>query len=337
MLNLRFERNNKGFYIIRNKDINNYHVSVNTFNRCHWLTDKITGQRILAKEGFGQDYITSLYGEMLFSKFAENNNIKCAKVDVGVDSRDNVFVFSKDVVDLANERLDLGQVVSYCDVDVDSIANLSSVYALDYLVRSAFENLKGLEVDKNFKKELLKVALIDFLTVQEDRNYSNLLFEISRGNKGYKLSLCPMYDNEKVFSFEEASLFIDLDYFDIEDMDKDFDYMFEFFAQKNLPKLGIKTDIDNLRTAYTKSDEAKLLLNIFVKELAEELILDKQLMEFYKTVKFDALKYAREIKSETKFRIPDGYLVLAQHQFKERKKMLDKALKLLQQKEKGEE
>ena len=74
--------------------------------------------------------------------------------------------------------------------------NLNSIEMLEEIAETVCKS-NDIVFDKNdFKKSLLRVAIMDYFTSNPDRNFSNLLFFVnSIDNEKLEFKLCPTFDN----------------------------------------------------------------------------------------------------------------------------------------------
>ena len=199
---------------------------------------------------------------------------------------------------------------------------------LKYLYPHRMDDQKIDEI-KNY---LLKMATLDFLTLQIDRHWGNFGFMFN-DLKGIKtLTPIPVFDNECCFCLDEPISKI-----------QEFSRLLHTIknpnaklvkpmaqAKDNAPLLGIKhslvvNDISN-RLVYRKYKKGEEPSNydIFLKDLAEEINQNQELAAFYKKLKDFDLKSS--MISVGYF--PDYIIDVAAPLYQERIKMIEKALEM---------
>ncbi len=137
------------------------------------------------------------------------------------------------------------------------------------------------------RQGLLKIVLVDYLVLQTDRHFQNISF-FKQDNQ---LELVPMYDNSNAFCLlhgDKCNIFLD-------------NYMkANRNAKKNtmidrskvVPMLGIKTVTSKLLTTNLRTGDLynslharnEELLQTFEKELADELLKDRELRRLFEAL-----------------------------------------------------
>lgn len=205
---------------------------------------------------------------------------------------------------------------------------------------TVYEYIKQLEylyphrLDKDkieeMKDYLLKIAVLDFLTLQKDRHWGNLGF-MANQIKGIKsLTYIPVFDSECCFCLDEPLSTIEAYSQIVRNNKNPYSRLIRPMAnsKSNVPLLGIKrtlvdNDISN-RLVYRKfkKDEEQSNYEIFLEDLVEELNKNPKLMAFYKNLKeFDLKGKMLQVGY-----FPDAVIDIAPELYKERINMIEKAL-----------
>lgn len=359
MIDLEFERNNDGAYILDPEIIErDYQVSYNVneitgvvLDCSYWLDNG--EQKVLAKTlpSNPKPYLMSIFGELLFSKFAQKNNIPCADVDMGIHNG-MYYTLSKSVIDKDEQKISVRDLRRYCNNEDDHrLATVKEVCSLLGVFSEKYDVSMVPKID--FK---LKVyGIVDYLVAQRDRNITNLIFGLKETEKGKVINLKPLIDNEGCFGF----IYLYQKYMDTKIPQASFLYksrknrrkVNKFVKQASLegkkyelPVFGIKTvsrfDWDELglkeffAEIFNKSETKKFKDKVCL-EIASEIRKDVKLKGLFKNLTFDANECGDEIFKETGIKIPKEYLMLAQEVFDTRKNDIYFALDKLEQSEMG--
>lgn len=350
MIKLDFKRDIDGFYIINKNNGANFSITevINPFDgspeECNvWLTQG--KNRVVVKTNSDEGYIMSLYAEMLFSKFAEKNNISSAKTDVAIYNG-RVSVLSKDVNDSEqSELINCAQLmkmarIKYCNYTVKDFMEMLNTVK-DFMNREQYDAVR---VGEDFEKDLIRAVVVDFLTWQEDRHWGNLAVKVVCDKKGYRIDLAPLFDNEGVFNLmtfrskftEHADYLkkvIECERYSV----LEFPYFVLAYVEDevldNIPVLGLNRCMTaNFNTSeqrkeafrkYNSSNGIEYLTQVFLEDLVEIVKEGKESLkrEIIK-LNFDAELYVKEIEEETGFKIPLVFAKFAEIKFYERKKLL---------------
>lgn len=363
MINLNFKRNKDGMYVVNDDNIKFYDVqhcvnesSNEPYEKNVWLVNG--GDKVLAKRPFfgnfePKTYMMLTFGELLFSEFAKQNNIPCADTDIGIFNNEEPITFSKSVLDPD------GEVVYMTDLErLSGNHNMIPIFTVDQIERAVRGVCKtqGINLDMFLRKNLIKLTLADFLSCQVDRNYTNINFELIFKKDGPEIRLMPMFDNEGAYGFcdlqteylERPNLFESIFKGERADENRELLESIEYLAKENfIPQLGIYTTTEpdfwfdsgcrGLLERLNKDNVSELARGVFIKELAEEIVNDIELSNFYKNLKFDAYECGRKINKDTGFVIPKCFLTLAQNLYDYRKKELDEMLSKINNNEMGED
>lgn len=354
MIKLNFPRNEQGLYIIP-KDLDMSRVVMNTAdilaksNNFWYETDN--NEKILMKFDPQDSSVMTLCGEILFSKIAENNNYQSAKIDVARLESGEFVTLSKNVVDDNAEPLYSNTIFSYYGYSYgERIPTVENVYRL--VEAYAYDN--NLKLDKKLKNKLYKMAIVDFLVNQDDRNFDNFMFQIKDVDGEKIIELCDIFDNEGVFGFLQLAfeeninkIFDSAKITDEEkkSINKSLNSVLHNSKNNDLTAnvFGIETDIQGIVQSYNlyetlydsrKNQRAK---KIFYDELSDVLLNNNELMEFFSTFKYDAKEVGEQIKKETGFKIPTVLLQLTQIQFDFRRQEIINAIENKIENERGEE
>lgn len=359
MIELEFERNSEGAYILDPEIIqrsfkvtyNKNEVTGVQLNNNFWLDNG--NVQVLAKTipEWKGSYLMSVFGELLFSKFAEKNQIPCAEIDMGYYDG-CYYTLSKNVLSPEEQKLSFRDLRKLCSKEDDyKFATIREAESL--LVE--YSHKFGVKIASKCFFKLKVMALIDFLVSQRDRNITNILFAVQDTPQGKVIDVKSFVDNENSFAF----LFLLHRYNDFNMPQNSFLYKTTKKRRKinklvgkakvvgkdlALPVFGVKStprfDWETLnfreffgeifRNAETKKYKAKASM-----ELAEEMKKDHRLYSLFKNTEFDADSCGREIFEETGICIPKQYLNLAQEIVNSRKKDLCFSLDKLLQSEMG--
>lgn len=313
-------------------DGRNYYVS-NRAIGCY-IVD-INGNKYFIK---GKEQ-AALSQELLYQKFAERNGIKCADVDVGVSKNGENCVISADVSSrgMYDENLTFGDFVALnSPFDLSSMDRTLDNYKilLNFVAQS-----RGARIDGDVNTLFIKKELLDYLTRFLDWHEDNFMVCLSHDNGLPKIRILPFFDNEYCFMIDEVDEFLKSANIDVHC--ENLQLIKEFYRQKTgeeveLPLVfihNIEQDDDGTKNINEILQERK---EIFLSQLANELIKDEKLMEYYRGLDFDLNALADEIKEETGYTIPQSHLTIANIVLQDNKKQLDKVIESKLNKE-GEE
>lgn len=211
MIKIDCFRDEKGFYDIDNINKKTYKIcfrvrSERKNSENFWCCPKNGATapfivKFMNKPG----YIFALYSELIVSGLCKQNKVPCANIDVG-KCNNNFCVISEDVSFGADERFSTYELArlsgnSETIMYPDERADHYYVENLFKLAQRACKVVPNLKLDPNFLMDLYKLAFVDLMVSQEDRNPSNLMFTIRKKGFHRVLSVAPMFDNEYSFSF----------------------------------------------------------------------------------------------------------------------------------------
>ncbi len=321
---MNFERDKKGRYLINKAKIDESYLALpnvsGTLNHSSyainfWLVDE-NGVRTLVKGFEDHDYLSSICGELLFSKFAEKNSIPCAKTDVGfLESKNAGVVLSRDVVPnrAENDCYELYDFAKQLGYDMMRPSNFNSVENDLRLIERA-KNELDLDVDENLRFDFERLAMIGYLCGIEDCNESNILISVSSegGGRG-KIKLCPMIDNESAFCFSSEYISEAINR-GLHLLPKENTFLKDFYSYVRddnliecLPALAIKSSLES----YSVEDSLEKMVDNginykeimvherFLHELAEMVKANEKLYKFFLGLDSDFSKMAGEIESES--------------------------------------
>ncbi len=199
-----------------------------------------------------------------------------------------------------------------------------SIEQLKYLYPHRFSD----ERFDEFKDYLLKLSLLDFLTIQIDRHWGNYgwMFNEQEGIKS--LTAIPTFDNECCFCLDDVPEKAEAVAFNIKNTKDPMGriIMPKAGSKKNTPLLGIKTATcvndkgDRIVPRASKPGEINVY-DVYLDELAFEIENNPELKEFYERVKNFNLK--AEMKNAGYF--PDAIMDVVSALFEARLKMLNQA------------
>jgi len=354
MIKMNFPRDKKGFYIIqkqtaKDKAVINTSDSVCKSDNFWYPNDR--DEKILMKFEPNEASIMTLCGELLFSHIAKNNNYPCADIDIGRFDTGEYVALSKNVVDDKAEPLYCNTIFDFYDCNyADRIPTVENIFRL--VDAYAYDN--GIKTDPKLKTNLYKMALVDFLTNQDDRNFSNFMFQIKDCDGEKIIHLCDLFDNEGVFEFMQlyfnnniCELFKNKEFEDdvFYDLQKDFQTALKNSKENSLldKTFGIETDVQdmvnsiNIYENVVGTRKRETIKKIFYNEMAEVLLKNEELMQFFNNFKYNADEVGAQIYNEIGFVMPQELLKLSQYQFDFRKKEIIKALESKIENEMGEE
>ena len=336
MIELNLRRNSEGAYILDSDIISQKYQVLHNINEVsgvelknnYWLVnDK---EKILVKtlDFYPDSYVMYTFAELLFSKFAEKNGVPCCQIDLGYNNG-LYYTLSKNVVGNAERKLSLRELRKMCGKEDDyKYATLKEIDELFSIAVNKF----GLKIAPGCKYKLKILEIMDFLTVQRDRNITNILFSIKEREDGCVLDVKPFIDNEDCFLFPLLSARYDMGKIPqtsflvktkkpVKKVRKLISYAKKEGQLFALPIFGVcscpKFDYDDLgikdffKEIFCRTESKKYKQKVR-EEVADEIIKDSRLFTFFKSVSFDAEEYGKEIYNETGIKIPDIYLNLAQ-------------------------
>lgn len=370
MININCKRDENGFYDIDGIDLFSHKIVMNTFSEKKdsfnfWCYPN-HGLPFLVKYRNYPSYIFALYAELLYSGACKANGVKCADIDVG-RYQNNYCVLSQDIAYSADEKLDayglaLLAGVSQKEMLYDEKKQFREGFYADRLYQYALkvkEIFPELEIDKNFLLDLYKIAFLDLMFCQEDRNPTNIMFLIHRKGDRRYLSVAPIFDNEFAFEFMRLAgfyLHYKLDpvevYNDVSQR-ANVASLFNFecleVSKYATPIFGTTGKVERFRfpMALNSSDDsfaiprrtASLISKKEYENMARVICENDDMRQFVEMFDADFLQIGKQIRKEQGFEIPIEYLELCDdifsYNFKRLKNQIKKQEKL-QEAEKGE-
>jgi len=186
---------------------------------------------------------------------------------------------------------------------------------------------------EEIKNYLLMLALLDFVTMQIDRHGGNICMQFdSKKGIGSSIQYIPAFDSECICGFDDDLIKV---------LQRARDYKartatgstapFEKTAasKKQAPLLGIRTSIveltsNGMMVSRKYKDGESSNIEIITKELVDELLINPELMDFYKKLKNLKLQ---ELMESLGGYFPEEIIYLATNLFEYRIKMLEQELK----------
>ncbi len=368
MISVRCERNNRGFYDFDKIDKSNHRIVMNALSErknsenfwCYPSYDI----PFLVKYRKYPSYVFALYSELLYEGACKQNGVKCANIDVAT-YRGQSCVLSEDVAYHADERFNAYGLAMLAGIDREEL-----YYNEDKTFRKGFyadrmyqyallakKQFKELEVDKNFLLDLYKMAFIDLMFAQEDRNPTNIMFLINKNGDKRTLSVAPLFDNEYSFGFMRLSAFYLYNHLDPFEVMNDpvqnfgigavFNADCEEVARYATPIFGIHQKVDKCRfpLELSVSDKESLpfkksankVLKQEYESMAKIVLSNPEMKKFVDDFKVDMFAVADNVKARQHFEIPEDYAVLAQEIFEFNYKRLQKQISKMQNLESEEE
>lgn len=207
---------------------------------------------------------------------------------------------------------------------------LNTVYEYIKQINFMYSNRLSKNEIEDIKQYMLKIALLDYLTIQVDRHNGNYgcMYVSSKGIKS--ATYIPIYDNECCFFLhkrpEKIGAFLQrLSDNRVKEKDKLKQINALAAGKDSTPILGIYTSIVELGShgefIKKKNTENKTNLEIFINELAEEILQNNNLAKFY-----DKLKIVNIENLNKNNDIPNDIAHYANILFNKRVEMLESAL-----------
>lgn len=343
MIKIDCLRDKNGFYDIDNISKKDYKICFRIFSdrknsENFWCIPK-DGEKapFIVKFMKKPGYIFALYSELIVSELCKQNKVPCANIDVA-KSKDNFCVVSEDVTFDADERFDCYELARLSGAKKDALSRENRdqnffVENLYNMAQRACKVVPGLKLDKDFLLDLYKLAFIDLMVSQEDRNPSNILFTIKKSGFRRILSVAPLFDNEYSLSFmrliprfkgQGIEPFPAITTENAEDNISvaKINYRTYECSQYVTPILGIKSGLTpfvfpvnkglpgdwNLNCAISKNINASAYSDI-----AKVFLENEKFAKFCTYFVVNAQEIGKKIYEEQGFKIPDMYLNLAEN------------------------
>lgn len=206
----------------------------------------------------------------------------------------------------------------------------NTVYGCVEQLRYLYPHRISEERLEEFKTYLLKLALLDFSTIQIDRHWGNFgwMFNEQEGIKS--LTTIPTFDNECCFCLDDVLKKVEAVALNVKSVRDPMTRIIipKASSKKNAPLLGIKTSTcvndkgNRIVPKPIKSGEPNNY-DVFLSELAEELQSNKELRDFYERLK----NFDLEAEMNRAGYFPQSITDVVKLLFEARINMVDNALK----------
>ena len=362
MIEINCKRNPDGFYLLDEIDSDQYFIYLNEkfAGSINYWCVPMKEKSFIMKSRKSNSYIYALFSELLVSQICKKNLIPCANIDIGIFKGDFV-VLSEDVFDPDDERLDAKGLMELAGEEF--VQNKFKIYE-NFYAEKLLEYAKRIqriyseiEIDPNFLNDLYKIAFIDIIVGQTDRNPTNLMFKIKRVGERRVLSVAPIFDNE--FSLEAMRLGrmydglhinpITLIYSNEEEdyqLVEDFSEMAMNFSHFESPIFGTSMPLDlnifnknsSLNDAYKQFKETSLRNRTkAMRSMAKIIVNNKDLFNIYKNFDCDIFEIAKSIHKDLNFAVPESFMQMSQkiveNNYNQLKKYVEKEFKRREEKE----
>lgn len=341
MININCKRDKDGLYELDDLDktdhvIKTGRVSESKQGANFWL-QRNYGASFLVKYREYPSYIFALYAELLYSGICKRNNVRCANIDVG-KYKGNYCVLSEDVTIGADEKFDSYGLAYISGKSQDDVyGEDKNIFRKDFFANQLYSfaekiqnDFKHVEIDENFLNDLYKLAVLDLMMCQRDRNPTNIMFTLGKKDENGKrtLKVAPIFDNEFCFGFMRLSAFYNHYHLDpiayaketeggfsLSNLFLDASYDATCFET---PIFGTKNEIERFRfplcldveDSKFKNDRKKAT-EILKKEydnIANIAVNNKEIGSFIENFDEDVFEVANQIKKSSGFEIPEAYL-----------------------------
>ena len=361
MIEVRCDRNKSGLYVFDKIDRSKHRVVMNSFSEKKnsenfWCYPEY-GIPFLVKYRKYPAYIFALYSELLFSGACKQNGIECANIDVGT-FKGYPCVLSQDVSFGADEKINAYGLATLAGIEAEELYyNKEKTYREGFFADRLFnyanlakDRFSELEIDKNFLLDLYKMAFIDLMFAQEDRNPTNIMFLLKKNGEKRTLSVAPLFDNEYSFEFMRLCAFYlhnGLDPVEVmndpvqnlgigamfsADCGEVAKYATPIFGTKFMVKrfrfpLGLSIS-ENKAEPYRRC--AGRILKREYENMVSIILSNPEMKKFVDNFKVDMFKVAEDVKAKQNFNIPEDCTVLAQEIFEYNYKRLQRQFKKVQ-------
>lgn len=142
-----------------------------------------------------------------------------------------------------------------------------------YLCIKNIKEEKPIVLDPNIKQDMIKMVLLDYIFLNEDRHANNFVFVIEEKSKCYSVSLGKIFDNSLILSLSKA-----------------FRQKMQINPEKTLKHAS---KVIKLRMSIRTGFSYGLKINEAAADLAEYIVSDKEMFELYKKIEmfnFDAME-----------------------------------------------
>lgn len=345
MIKIDCNRDEKGFYELDGLSKDKHVVVLNAVqpdknNSENFWCYSNYADPVLVKFRSLPAYVFALYAELLCEGVCKQNCVRSADIDVG-KFKGQYCVLSKSVSAGYDEVFDARKLISLGILWLENPSyfegdNLyKQLFFADYLfeIAQSFSEVNPeITLDKNFLFDLYKIAFVDLMCNQKDRNTTNILFGIKKQDDKKILSVLPMIDNE--YSFEFFRLLTLYSHYKINPNERDlgnenhkrvFDAMNQEFmraSKYSTPIFGTKDYVDLFRIPASLNCEdekynlhramASSIRDEEFENMAEIICKNPKMREFYQNFSVDMQATADDVKAKTGFEIPQEYVQMTQ-------------------------
>lgn len=338
MIKINCERDEDGFFDIGKLDLTAHSIAFGSVSEgkssANFWVHREDAPSFLVKHRDFPVTIFALYAELIVAEICKKNHVKCANIDAGKFDG-HICVLSEDVAFGAEEKFDAYGLACLAGISRDEVfANSGKAFRKNFYADKLFEyacmierKVNDFKVDKNFLIDLYKIAVMDLLLGQEDRNPTNIMFLIDRTDDGKRiLKVAPVFDNEFSLGFLRlGSLY---QHYNVNPFDKarNNDFMVSSILNDEChevckyvtPIFGTRERVERFRFPvsancedYRFSDSRKKSKEILKSEFNNIAIIALSNPEIYSFIQnFDAniFEIGKELKAQTGIEIPEIYL-----------------------------
>ena len=245
-----------------------------------WVVNRTKTKLYFKKDGIS-NYSE---GELIYSFFAKHFDMNVVDVIPAVqvykenyvrkgvaienfisNSKTQKYITAYDLKSLVARKKFSITSYTYMASQVNSIENnMALLKDIEYAIENKKPD-KKIMVDKDIKQDMFQMHLLDYLFVNEDRHSNNFAFLIEEKKDCYRVSLSKIFDNSLVLGL---SKFL---YTDTNEVTK-------FFVKNHINNLGFRMSV---KKQFSKS----INLDVFAKEVAQEIIKNQNLANLYKRMR----------------------------------------------------
>lgn len=278
------------------------------------------------------------YGEVLYYAFATSVGARCTKYEL---AKFHQIVDGEEVVRecvICPTYFHKAHECEYSGYDLQRYCYLSPNNSNLNLEPNTVESLvscasmlmdhPNAEMLRQSKRDLIKMAFLDYITGQTDRHWLNTTFIYRADEYDMKtteaLRVASSYDNGCCFLFKRKEQALRTIASQLRVAKKTGDQekyreILENIAKKTAPCLGVYTTFYDAPDSFDRERPEKLTINrpdnweeIFISELCEEIKKDSELRKFFKDKKKFNLNGAKEVLRAQHDDIPEDLLYLAE-------------------------
>lgn len=252
------------------------------------------------------------FGEILFSRLCQQVGLDCVDyhlvtVEEGQEQSQGVISenYNASINDFEVSAYTLAE--AYKNFSYDNFAGLEieSKHTIDFYIEALKVVTKCSDsVLEKLRNDLLKLSLLDYLTMQSDRHWFNISFSLNSLIGDDSLKLTKIYDSGNCFLLNRGRRTIS-EYAKQFARSRNLDKLIFDYTVTKQPMLGLSTDLTQLETSIKDDNTAgsqKMIsrcdvksLEIFERELAEEIVRNAELGNFF-ALAIDKLSVEEAVK-----------------------------------------